>query len=47
MLKANSDRGVQHEWLSIQYVPEDKSWYAWYMTIVDFDMIRGEIGDGN
>ena len=35
MLEANGKHGLQHEWLNIQYVEKDDSWYAWYMEIVD------------
>lgn len=43
MLEVNARHGLQHKWLDIQYVDADKSWYAWYMSMVEIDQIKGEI----
>ena len=43
MLEVNANVGVEHKWLNIQWHPEEKVWYAWYMSLLEIDQISGEV----
>lgn len=42
MLENNLKNGKEFHYFDIQYVADDKRWYAWYMDKIDLNVETGE-----
>lgn len=42
MLKVNTQKGMQHKWINMYYVEAEQMHYAWYMSLIEINLLTGE-----